>query len=112
MKSFPDQKKCAIDHENGQNCPKSQVLTMSPESCSRAHGPLKSSSDHKTVCYSPEKRPEQQEIMSFDDVARMVYRGSQSIEIIPGPEKVRYRPSKLPELPEIMSFDDVTRVVF
>ena len=40
LKSFPDQKKCAIDHENGQKCPKSRVLTMSPESCYRAHVPL------------------------------------------------------------------------
>src|SRR3990172_8367431 len=88
LKPFSDQKKCAIDHENGQKCPKSRVLTMSPESCSRAHVPLKSSSDHKTVCYSPEKRPEQRKITRFDDVARVVYRGSQSIEIIPGPEKV------------------------
>ena len=55
MKSFPDQKKFAIENENGQNCPKSQVLTMSPESCSRAHVPLKSSSDHKTVRHSPLK---------------------------------------------------------
>src|SRR3989337_595704 len=92
LKSFPDQKMCAVDHENGQNCPKSRVWTMSPESCSRAHGPLKSSSDHKTVRYSPEKRPEQHEIMSFEDVVRVVHRGSQSIQIIPGPEKVRYRP--------------------
>jgi hypothetical protein len=74
--------------------------------------PLKSSSDHKTVCYSPEKLPEQHEIMSFDDVARVVCRGSQSVEIILGPEKVRYRPRKRPEMPEIMSFDDVTRVMF
>ena len=62
--------------------------------------------------YRPQKRPEQHEIMSFDDVARVVYRGSQSIEIIPEPEKVSYRPWKRPELPEITSFDDVTRVVF
>jgi hypothetical protein len=48
----------------------------------------------------------------FEDVARMVYRGSQSIEIILGPEKVRYRPRKRPEMPEITSFDDVTRVMF
>jgi hypothetical protein len=50
--------------------------------------------------------------MSFDDVAGVVYRGTQSIKIIPGPEKVRYIPPKGPELPEITSLDDVTRVVF
>ena len=62
--------------------------------------------------YRPQKWPEQHEIMSFDNVARVMYRGSQSIEIIPRPEKVRYRPWKRPEMPEIASFDDVTRVVF
>jgi hypothetical protein len=50
--------------------------------------------------------------MSFDDVARLICRGSQSIEIILGPEKVCYCPRKRPEMPEVMSFDDVTRVVF
>jgi hypothetical protein len=73
---------------------------------------VKSSSDHKIVLYRPHKRPVQHEITSFDDVARLICRGSQSIEIILGPEKVRYRPRKQPEMPEITSFDDVTRVMF
>jgi hypothetical protein len=64
------------------------------------------------VRYRPQKWPEQHEITSFDDVARVVCRGSQSIEIILGPEKVRYRPIKQQEMPEITSFDDVTRVMF
>jgi hypothetical protein len=81
---------------------------MLAESCSTAHGPLKSSSDHKTVRYRPQKPPEHHEITSFDDVARIVCRGSQSIKIIPGPEKVRYIPPKGPELPEITIFGDVT----
>ena len=41
----------------------------------------------ETVDYSPRKRPEMLEIMSFDDAARFVYRGSRGIEILPGPEK-------------------------
>ena len=52
------------------------------------------------------------EIMSFDDAARVVYRGSQGIEILPGPEVVDYSPRKLPEMPEITSFDDAFRVVY
>ena len=36
--------------------------------------------------YSPRKLPEMPEILSFDDAARVVYRGTQVIEIFPGPE--------------------------
>ena len=36
--------------------------------------------------YSPRKRPEMPEIMSFDDAATVMYRGSRGIEILPGPE--------------------------
>ena len=59
---------------------------MPLESCIGGHGALKSSRDPKTVDYSPEKRPEMLEIMSFDDAARVMYRGSRGIEILPGPE--------------------------
>ena len=62
--------------------------------------------------YSPRKRPEMLEIMSFDDAARVVYRGSQGIEIFPGPENMDYSPRKRPEMPKIMSFDDAARVVY
>ena len=57
------------------------------ESCTEGHGASKSSRDPKTVDYSPGKRPEILEITSFDDAARVVYRGSRGIEILPGPEK-------------------------
>ena len=40
----------------------------------------------ETVDYSPRKRPEMLEITSFDDAARVVYRGSRGIEILPGRE--------------------------
>ena len=59
---------------------------MPLESCTGDHGASKSSRDPKTVDYSPLKRPKMREIMSFDDAATVVYRGSQGIEIIPGPE--------------------------
>ena len=36
--------------------------------------------------YNPRKLPELAEIMSFADPARVVYRGSQGIEILPGLE--------------------------
>ena len=59
---------------------------MPLESCTGGHKASKSSRDPKIVDYSPRKRPQMPEIMSFDDTARVVYRGSQGIEIIPGPK--------------------------
>ena len=62
---------------------------------------------------SPRKRPEMPEITSFDDAARVMYRGSRCIEILPGPEKtVDYTRRKRPEMLEITSFDDAARVVY
>ena len=52
------------------------------------------------------------EITSFDDAARVVYRGSRGIEILPGPETVDYIPRKWPQMLEIMSFDDAAIVVY
>ena len=52
------------------------------------------------------------EIMSFYDAARVVYRGSRGLEILPGPKIVDYSPRKRPEMREIMSFDDAARVVY
>ena len=59
---------------------------MPLESCTGGHGASKSSRDPKTVDYSPRKRPKMLKITSFDDDARVVYRGSEGIEILPGPE--------------------------
>ena len=59
---------------------------MPLESCTGGHGASKSSRDPKTVDYSPRKRPKMLEITSFDDAARVVYRGSRGLEILPGPE--------------------------
>ena len=52
------------------------------------------------------------EITSFDDAARVVYRRSRSIEILPVPKIVEYSPRKRPEMLKIMSFDDAARVVY
>ena len=81
----PENRGLTIAHENGQKCPKSLVLTMPLESCTGGHGASKSSRDPKTIDYSPRKRPEMPEIMSFDDASRVVYWGSRDIEILPGP---------------------------
>ena len=48
--------------------------------------------------YNPRKRPEMAEITSFVDACKVVYRESQRIEILPGPEIVRYNPRKRPEM--------------
>ena len=53
------------------------------ESCTGGHGVSKSSWDPKNVDFSPRKRPEMLEITSFDDAARVVYRGSRGIKILP-----------------------------
>ena len=53
------------------------------------------------------------EITSFDDAARVVYRGSRGIEILPGPEnRGLYSQRKRPEMLEITSFDDAARVMY
>ena len=75
-----------IAHENGQKYSKSRVSTMPLESCTGGHGAPKSSRDPKTMDYSPRKRPKMLKITSFDDAARVVYRGSRGMKILPGPE--------------------------
>ena len=69
-----------------QKCPKSLVLSMPLESCTGGHRASNTSRDPKTVDYSPRKRPEMPEITSFDDVSRVVYRGSWGVEILPRPK--------------------------
>ena len=59
---------------------------MPLESCIGDDGAWKSTLDPKTVDYSTRKRPEMPEITSFDDAARVMYRGSQKMEIHPGPK--------------------------
>ena len=59
---------------------------MPLDSYTGGHGASKSSRDPKTVDNSPGKRPEMLEITSFDDAARVMYRGSRGIEILQGPE--------------------------
>ena len=83
---------------------------MPLESCPESHGASKSSWDTETVEYSPRKRPEMADIMSFHDATRVVTRGSRGIEILLGP-KNRGRPRKRLKMAEIMSFDDATRVM-
>ena len=85
---------------------------MPLQSCTGGHGESKSSRDPKTVDYSPRKRPEMHEIMSFDDAARVVYQGSRGIEILPGPKTVDNSPRKRTEMRESTSFDDAARVVY
>ena len=60
---------------------------MPLESCNEGHEASKSSRDPKNVDYSPRKRPEMLEITSFDEAARVMYQGSQGIEILSGPKK-------------------------
>ena len=52
------------------------------------------------------------EIMSVDDAARVVYRGSKGIEILPGPKNMDHSPRKRPGMREITCSNDATRVLY
>ena len=80
-------KSWVITHENGQNWPKSRLLPIQLESFTEGHRAWKSSQDPKIMGYNPRKRQEMAKKMSFVDASRFVYRGSQGIEILPGPKK-------------------------
>ena len=49
---------------------------------------------------------------SFADLSRVVYRGTQGIEILPGLENHGLYPRKRPEMAENMSLADPARVVY
>ena len=62
--------------------------------------------------YNPRKRPEMAEITNFADASRVVYQGTQGIEILPWPKIVGYNTRKRPEMLKIMSSADTARVVY
>ena len=62
--------------------------------------------------YNPRKQTKMLEITSFADTARVVYHGSQGIEILPMQKFVGYNPRKWPEMLEMTSFADASRVVY
>ena len=70
-----NRKSWVITHENVQKWPKTRLLPMPLESCTRGHRVSKSS--HEIMGYNPRKRPEMAENTSFADAARVVYQGSQ-----------------------------------
>ena len=74
-------------HENGQKWPKTRVLPMPLKLCTGGHRASKSSRDPKIMGYNQRKRPEMAENMSFADASKVVYQGSQDIEILSGLEK-------------------------
>ena len=62
--------------------------------------------------YNPRKRPEMAENSSFADLSRVVYRGSQGIEILLDSKIMGYNRRKRPEIAENTSFADLSRVVY
>ena len=52
------------------------------------------------------------EITSFDDAARVMYRGSRASKSSRDPKNMDYSPRKRPEILEITSFDDAARVMY
>ena len=83
-KSSRDPKTVDYSPRNGQKCPKSRVLMMPLESCTGRHWASKSPRDPKNEDCSLGKRPEMPQITSFDDAARVMYRGSRGVEILLG----------------------------
>ena len=51
-------------------------------------------------------------IMSFDDVARVMYRGHGASKSSRNLKTVDYSPRKRPKMPEITSFDNAARVMY
>ena len=62
--------------------------------------------------YNPRKRQEIAENTSFGDLSRVVYRGSQGIEILLYSKIMGYNPRKRPKMAENMRFADPSRVVY
>ena len=62
------------------------------ESCIGGHRASKSSRDSKIMGYNPRKRPEMAENTSFADLSRVVYQGSQGIEILLDSKIMGYNP--------------------
>ena len=62
--------------------------------------------------YNPRKRPEMAENSSFADLSRVVYRGSQGIEILLDSKIMGYNRRKRPEIAKKTSFADPSRVVY
>ena len=83
---------------------------MPLESCTGGHKASKSSQDPKIVDYSPRKRPQMPEIMSFDDAAESCTVGHKVSKSSRDPKIVEYSLQKRPEMPENTSFDDAARV--
>ena len=85
---------------------------MPLESCTGGLGASKSSRDTKNVDYRPRKQPEMREITSFNNAARVVYRGHGAWKFSRDLKTMDYGPRKWPEMREIMSFDDAPRVMY
>ena len=62
--------------------------------------------------YNPRKRPEIDENTNIADLSRVVYRGSQGIEILLDSKIMGYNPGKRPEIAENTSFANLSRVVY
>ena len=62
--------------------------------------------------YNPRKRPEMAENTSFADLSRVVYRGSQGIEILLDSKIMGYNPRKRQKMTENTTFADRSRVVY
>ena len=62
--------------------------------------------------YNPRKRPEITENTSFSDLPRVVYRGSEGLDILSGLKIMAYNLRKWPEMAENTSFAYPSGVVY
>ena len=62
--------------------------------------------------YDPRKRPDMTENTSFPDLPRVVYRGSEGLEVLSGLKIMGYNLRKQPEMAEKTRFADPYRVVY
>ena len=85
---------------------------MPLESYIGGHGASKSSRDPKTVHYSPRKRPEMAEIMSFDDALESCTGSHGASKSSRNPKTEDYSLGKRPNMAEIMSYEDDARVMY
>ena len=109
-KSSQDHKSWVITHENGKN-------GRNHEFCRcldiRVSGITGHRNPPETTKHGlkPMKTAKMVEVTSFSDASIVVYRGSQCIEILPGPEIVGSNPRKRPKMAEIGSFVGASIVV-
>ena len=99
----------SIAHENGQKCPKSRVLTMTPVSCTGVTGHRNPTGTRKPWTIAHENGQECSKSLVLTMALESCTRGHKASKSSLDPKIMDYIPRKRPEMPEITSFDDAAR---